>query len=230
LFRNIEQYYMGGNFDNSCSIDGMAANCSAAQDLLNMGGGGAAALNCGGSCSDAFISGALRIGNGGEVVNPEGNAYYLDGDRGRASAFDLGLSSTSDANSLRLVPKSDYCAGGDRHIFYRVQTLNSNNTLGAIPNPAWYVSEHQTVKALAGPHGTSLDATGNQFDDWISGAGSKPVNSIQTFTVAQSLSPNAASYSIMVRIGNQDYGSLGIYTSNPPIVQGVQCPASLAHR
>jgi hypothetical protein len=131
---------------------------------------------------------------------------------------------------LRLVPKSDYCGGGDRYIFYRVQTLNSNNTLGAIPSTPWYVTEHQTVTALAGPNGTSTDSAGNQFDDWISGAGQKPVNSIQTFTVAQSLSANATSYSIMARIGNQDYGSLGIYTSNPPIVQGVQCPASLAHR
>jgi RHS repeat-associated protein len=131
--------------------------------------------------------------------------------------------------TLRLVPKSDYCSAGDRHIFYRVQTLNSNNTLGAIPSTPWYVTEQQTVQALAGPNGTSTDPTGNQFDDWISGAGQNPAKSFQTFTVAQSLSANATSYSIMVRIGNQDYGTLGIYTSNPPIVQGVQCPASLAH-
>jgi hypothetical protein len=128
---------------------------------------------------------------------------------------------------LRLVPKSDYCGGGDRHILYRIQTLNSNNTLGAIPSTTWYVTEHQTVKALAPPNGMTTDDRANQFDDWISGAGQNPVKSIQTFTISQALSGRTKNYSIIVRMGTQDYGSLGIYTSNPPIVQGVQCPASL---
>ena len=131
--------------------------------------------------------------------------------------------------TLRLIPKSDSCGGGDRHIFYQVQKLNPNNTLGGMPSPPWYVTEYQTVWALAGPNGTTTNLRGNEFDDWISGAGQNPVNSIQTFTVAQSLNADATSYSIMVRIGGQDYGSLGIYTSNPPIVQGIPCPASPVH-
>ena len=95
LFRSWDQYDKGG-FDNSCSINGMAANCGMASALLAEGGGGAAAVDCGSNC-DPFISGALRIGGGGQIVTPNGDLFYLSGDR-PASLSDFGL--VASANNV----------------------------------------------------------------------------------------------------------------------------------
>ncbi len=76
LFRDRMELF--GMFDNSCSINGAAANCGMVADFA--AAGGEFGLLCFGNCN-SFNSGALRIGaNGGDdiIVTPNGHPLVID--------------------------------------------------------------------------------------------------------------------------------------------------------
>ncbi len=175
LFRSWDQYYMGGNFDNSCSINGAAANCGMANDLLSEGGGGAAALNCTDNC-DAFISGALRIGANDEVVTPNGQGFATGDDDQTATASDFQLVAfggggklpCSRNQTISLAPSKStklatglYLTSVTRTADFKAAGFTISAALGSnLGNTGLFLPAGSDLKVMGAPGGFNMSVVG----------------------------------------------------------------------
>lgn len=120
--------------------------------------------------------------------------------------------------TLRLVTAQDVCRGGDRTIVYNLVNFKT----GLPAAGTWWVTEHIQSDARTNAGGTNDKP--NQYTDFITQFLSpNPYNVIQSFTISGSTSQNG-SLPVLVNIGGQDFGKLGLWVSHNPLRNGQASP------
>jgi RHS repeat-associated protein len=171
------------------------------------------------------LSDLLQFAAEGEIsldaVTPLGVFGFPGGGFGSAGTVSPTSGGTIRINTLRLVTTKDICRGGDRTITYNLVDMNTGKT----PTSDWWVTEHIQSSVATNSGGT--DSTPNQYTDWITVFLSSPYNALQNFTISPTQRSGGASFPVIVRIGEQDYGTLGLWVSKNPLRNGQPSPDSI---
>jgi hypothetical protein len=128
------------------------------------------------------------------------------------------LAANNAVKNLRLVTKQDWCKGGDRTIVYNLV----DNTTGLAASDEWWVTEHLQTSTKTNSGGT--DEKANQYTDFLSQyLTPNPYKALQSFTISPVQGPSQ-SIPVIVNIGGQDYGTLGLWISKNPLRNGQPSP------